>query len=230
VTTSPDGPDETGLLREISYRLQQLHGTAPLGNKDDPLDELVFIQLSIRTREGAYNTAFERLRSACDGDWAKLGELPEQKVLSILGPGGMAAIKRQRLIDQLAMIVDAFGEASLEPLERMPTDAAERFLTSLPGVGPKTARCVLLYSLDRAVFPVDSHCLRTLDRLGYVPTGVDRKVAHDLIQDLVPRDIRHDLHVNLVHHGRTICVFGRPRCESCPVRELCPTGQNSSPR
>lgn len=211
-------------LREISGRLKQHYGTESLGNKPDPLDELVFIQLSIRTREGSYSTGFDRLKAACDGDWSCFRDLEEARVMSILGPGGMATVKRRRLIDQLDRIVREFGRATLEPLRMMTTGEAERFLTSLPGVGPKTARCVLLYSLDRPVFPVDSHCLRVLGRLGFASPDLDRKAAHDVLQASVPPDIRHELHVNLVHHGRALCKPGEPLCGGCPILDQCPTG------
>jgi endonuclease III len=218
-------PEEESRLREISRRLEQRYRTASLGNKPDPLDELVFIQLSIRTREAAYNTGFDRLKEACGGDWNRLRDLDEATVMGILGSGGMATIKRRRLNDQLDRIVDEFGHATLDPLSTMTTVDAERFLTSLPGVGPKTARCVLLYSLGREVFPVDSHCLRVLGRLGFAGPELDRKAAHNVLQDLVPAAIRHDLHVNLVHHGRTLCKPGLPVCSECPLLDLCPAGQ-----
>lgn len=217
-------PADEARLRAISAELESVYHSGPLGNKADPLDELVYIQLSIRTREGAYGNTYQRLRSACDGEWSHLLDLDEKVVLDILEQGGMAQVKRRRLTAQISLIVEVFGSATLDPLIGMATDAAEEFLTSLPGVGPKTARCVLLYSLDRSVFPVDSHCFRAMDRLGYVPDRVDRKAAHDILQDLVPVDIRHALHVNLVHHGRSLCIAGTPRCELCPILDLCPTG------
>lgn len=218
-------PEEVSRLREISRRLNLLYRTAPLGNKTDPLDELVFIQLSIRTREGAYSTGFDGLKEACGGDWNRFRDLEEAEVMRILGPGGMASVKRRRLIDQLDRIAGEFGYATLDPLSKMTTEEAEQFLTSLPGVGPKTARCVLLYSLDRPVFPVDSHCLRVLGRLGFAPPGLDRKAAHDVLQQMVPFEIRHDLHVNLVHHGRRLCKPGLPMCGECMLLDQCPTGQ-----
>jgi endonuclease III len=221
-------PGEEERLRETSRRLNAVYDAAPLGNKPDPLDELVFIQLSIRTRQGAYNSIFEGLREACGGEWGQLRDLPREQALSILEPGGMAAIKLKRLIGQLNQIEEQFGRITLAPLRNMSTEEAEEVLVGLPGVGPKTARCVLLYSLRRPVFPVDSHCLRVMDRLGYLPGEVDRKAAHDLLQELVPIEIRHELHVNLVHHGRSLCIAGVPRCDLCPVLEHCPTGSDAT--
>src|SRR5690606_19988842 len=109
------------------------------------------------------------------------------RLVSALESGGMASVKVDRLREQLLAIRTRFGEVTLEPLHRMPDEEAERFLLSLPGVGPKAARCVLLYSLNRDVFPVDSHCLRIVKRLELVPENLDRKKAHDRVQELIPR-------------------------------------------
>src|SRR5690606_32237692 len=121
----------------------------------------------------------------------------------------------------------AFGGVTLEPLKSLTDEDAETFLRSLPGVGPKAARCVLMYSLGRDVFPVDSHCRRVLARLGFVPKKVDRKAANDFLQALVPREIRYNLHVNLVHHGRAVCLPSLPNCGHCPLADLCPTGKSA---
>jgi endonuclease III len=213
------------ILPEVTSLLAQRYGSAPLGNRVDPLEELVFIQLSIRTREETYVNVFEALHAALEGDWEGLLHIEDEELLPVLHGGGMASVKLARLRGQLLRIVERFGAATLDPLHDWSDEAAEGFLRSLPGVGPKAARCVLLYSLGRQVFPVDSHCRRVLDRLGFLPAGTDRKAADDILQALVPGPISHDLHVNLVHHGRTLCVPGTPRCNVCPLLALCPTGR-----
>lgn len=212
------------ILPVVDCRLRRTYHTASLGNKDDPLDELVYIQLSIRTREGAYSDIYRMLHDRLHGDWAELISTPGEDVLEILRSGGMAEVKLARLRSQMARIQDEFGAVTLEPLRVLDDHAAESFLTSLPGVGPKAARCVLMYSLARNVFPVDSHCRRVLARLGFLPASIDRKAADDYLQELVPQGIRHSLHVNLVHHGRALCVPMNPRCAECPLLDLCPTG------
>jgi endonuclease III len=215
-------------LPEISARLKVRYGTAPLGNKPDPLDELIYIQLSIRTREDTYTDIYEELHRAVGGEWVQLLHTPDADLLAILRRGGMAAVKLSRLRAQLERIVRTFGEATLDPILSWSDEESEEYLRSLPGVGPKTARCVLLYSMQRPVFPVDGHCRRVLGRLGFLPPETDRKKADDLLQELVPAALRHDLHVNLVHHGRVLCVPGTPRCPECPLLHLCPTGSTTA--
>ena len=212
------------LLPQVDPLLGEAYGTAPLGNLPDPLDELVFIQLSIRTPESVYVDVFSVLREEVGGDWGALLHLPDERAISILEPGGMAQVKLRRLRSQLLTIRQEFGSITLAPLAAMAVNQAEEFLLGLPGVGPKAARCVLLYSLGRPVFPVDSHCLRIMKRLGLAPPELDRKLAHDFVQDLVPNPMRHSLHVNMVHHGRILCLPRSPRCRVCPLLSLCPTG------
>lgn len=216
---------QSGLVEEVDVRLRARYGTESLGNLPDPLDELVFIQLTIRTREGVYTSTFQDLRSAVNGDWARLLDMDEERVAEVLQPGGMARIKLDRLRKQIRTIRDRFGETSLDSLRGMSDEEVEGFLLELPGVGPKTARCIMLYSLGRSVFPVDSHCLRIMKRLALVAEEVDRKKAHDVAQDLVPTELRYSLHVNMVHHGRNLCRPMSPLCDSCPLLDLCPDGQ-----
>lgn len=218
------------VLPEVELRLRQLYGAVPeghvpLGNKHNPLDELVYIQLSVRTRESAYQETYPSIRRVVSGVWEHLLSVPDDEALAALESGGMARVKLDRLRKQLAPLRDWFGRATLAPLRSMSTEDAEELLRSLPGVGPKVARCVLLYSLDRDVFPVDSHCRRVLSRLGFLPSGVDIKASHDFLQAVVPKDIRRSLHVNLIHHGRRICAPAVPNCGRCVILSVCPTGK-----
>lgn len=213
------------ILPEISRRLERQYGSACLGNKTNPLDELIYIQLSVRTREGAYQSTFPSLRRLVSGSWGRLLRIPERQVVGALRGGGMARVKAKRIRGILRRIEKRFGNVSLAPLKTMPDDDVEAFLRSLPGVGPKIARCVMMYSLGRDTFPVDSHCRRVLTRLGLVPPDLDVKASHDFIQPLVPVPLRRPLHVNLIHHGRTICTPRSPNCVACALSDRCSTGQ-----
>ena len=213
------------LLPWVDRRLRALYRTAPLGNKRNPLDELIYIQLSVRTREGAYMSTYPALRRLAGGSWERLTQFREDAIVRAIHGGGMARVKVHRILRMLDRIRERFGRVTLAPLRSMSDEEAEHLLRDLPGVGPKVARCVLLYSLDRSVFPVDSHCRRVLMRLGLLPRGVDVKSAHDFLQALVPTQLRKTLHINLVHHGRAVCIPGVPRCGVCVLRARCPTGR-----
>jgi endonuclease III len=123
-------------------------------------------------------------------------------------------------------LITKFGIPTLAPLTKMTDKEAEQFLISLPGVGMKVARCVLMYSLGRAVFPVDTHCWRIAYRLGWVgwksiPSGPTR-YDMDRLQELIPAGKRFSLHVNMVSHGRKICTARNPKCWECPLKDICP--------
>jgi len=216
-------------LAEISRRLERRYRSASLGNKANPLDELIYIQLSVRTPEGAYLGTWPALRRLVNGSWSRLIRLPERRIVQALRSGGMAGVKAKRLRGMVRAIKKRFGRVSLSPLKAMPDDEVEAFLRSLPGVGPKVARCVMMYSLGREVFPVDSHCRRVLTRLGFVPRNVEIKASHDFIQPIIPPHLRRPLHVNLIHHGRTVCTSSRPRCSECFLADLCPSARSYDP-
>ena len=221
------------LLPQVERRLRRTFGTvprgvAPLGNKRDPVRELIFIQLTVRTPEATYLDTYARLRTVVGGEWARLRTLPDRSLLPALRSGGMGRVKLARLRGQLAALTQRFGRITLAPLRRMSDTEAEEVLCSLPGVGPKVARCVLMYSLDRDVFPVDSNCLRIFGRLGLLPRNLTLKASHDVVQDFVPPRLRRSLHVNLVRLGRSVCTRGKPHCALCPLLDLCPTGLMSA--
>lgn len=122
-------------------------------------------------------------------------------------------------------LIKHFGRPTLTPLKKMSDEECERFLTGLPGIGKKAARCVMLYSLDRQVFPVDAHCWRISGRLGWIndkqnDTNITDS-AMDHLQYIIPPALRFSLHVNMVSHGRKICSARAPRCRECVIAAFC---------
>ena len=201
-----------------------------LNNKDDPLDELIFIILSQMTTSPSYERVYDRLKAAMP-DWRSLTETSVDDLTSLIADAGLSgqrALRLKRIADRL---VDDFGEVSLADLARWDDDAAQQYLTSLPGVGVKTAKCVMMYSLGRKVLPVDTHAARVATRLGLVSTGSAAAIDRD-ISDIVPPLLRFDFHVNSVAHGRAVCRAVKPRCDGCVLSSLCPVGRtaNRSPR
>jgi len=204
----------------LARRLNSLYGEPtrdplPLGNKPDPLDELIYILLTVQTQYGI-DEVFETLKQRFP-TWDAALRAREATLVRILSPLGLSSQRAKRLRIILRQLREDFGTCTLEPLRDMPNDAAEGYLRSLPGVGPKVARCVLMYSLGRDLLPVDAHVYRVSRRLGILEESVPYDCSHDAIHEVVKPRHRYSLHVNLVKLGRDLCDAKRPRCEDCPL-------------
>ena len=134
---------------------------------------------------------------------------------------GLGQTKGPHIQSALRRITAERGRLELEFLRGMPVEEAKAWLTAMKGVGPKTAAIVLLFSLDRPAFPVDTHIHRVSRRLGLVPQSTSREKAHQLLEQLMPPETYYPLHLNLIRHGREVCVARKPRCDQCPLRDLC---------
>ena len=194
-------------------------------NLKNPLDELLFIMCSTKTAETSYRSTFRALKASFPTH-LQIAEAPAEYIARPIASGGLSNQKARAIRDLLDIIVARFGEPSLKSLRAMSDEDAEAFLLSLPGVGKKTARCVLMYSLGRQVFPVDTHCWRIARRLGWVrTTQKDKHCAPrdmDRLQSKIPPELRYSLHVNMISLGREICTPSSPRCDECPISALCP--------
>jgi DNA (cytosine-5)-methyltransferase 1 len=232
--------DTRAVVERVDELLEAKYRSADLGNLDDPLAETIYILLSRQTREAVYRRVFAELRRRYPL-WADLLEAPEDDLAEVLRPAGFYRQRAQQLRELLARVAAANKQRGVGPTNdpssdltlnflRSMTDAqAEAFLSSLPGVGPKSARCVLSYSLDRATFAVDTHVHRIFTRLGLVASN-GRKKDHGPFQEAVPPLIRKRLHVNLVHHGRAICRTSSTKCEDCVLVSFCEVGRAAAAR
>lgn len=211
--------------REIARSLVEEFDRPILGNKDDPFDELLYIILSSRTPPERHQDTYDALRSAFPRA-DPLAEADLEKVAEAIRPGGLQN-KKARAITAIAReLKKEFGRVTLDPLSEMDPEEAEDFLTSLPQVSTKSARCVLMYSLDRPVFPVDRHCRRISARLGWIREDVPLSDSlADELQEGIPPGLRRDVHVGMVVLGRRVCAPNDPRCTECPLLQYCPTGQ-----
>jgi endonuclease-3 len=139
-------------------------------------------------------------------------------------PSGLSNIKAPRILAILSeMRAREGGSLDLSWMHRASSELVHEYLMSLPGVGPKTAACVLAFSLGRPALPVDTHVFRVAGRLGFFDERTDAARAHQVMEGLVPEHLQVRMHVGLIRHGRTICRSGRPACEVCPLQDLCPT-------
>jgi endonuclease III len=193
-------------------------------NLKNPLDELLFIICSTKTGEASYRSTFRALKDTFPTHY-QIAQAPAEYIARPIVSGGLSNQKAKAIRNLLDIIVEKFGEPTLKPLCKMSDVEAEAFLLSLPGVGKKVARCVLMYSLDRQVFPVDTHCWRIARRLDWVrPTQKDQHCAPrdmDRLQSKIPPELRYSLHVNMISLGREICTPSSPRCDECPISALC---------
>lgn len=217
-------------VEEGTAALVRKFGQPTLGNKKNPFNELLYIILSSRTPPSNYQDSYRSLRRKFRRS-DSLAEASPGKVAEAIEHGGLQNKKGCAITAIASELKRRFGRVTLAPLKTMQTDEAEEFLLSLPGVSKKTARCVLMYALDRPVFPVDVHCHRVARRLEWVPSGAhltDRRA--DELQAGVPEELRRDLHVGMLLLSRRYCRPKAPQCFECPLSRFCPTGRHRQAR
>ena len=213
-------------LREVARLLAALYGTPDLGTKPDPTDELVYIILSRKTPEKAYQETYEALKARFPR-WDDLLLAPRKEVEKLVSPGGLGGKKVTSLYGAMERLKETFGRCSLDDARDWPDDRLEEFLCSLPEVQRKSAYCIMMYAFGRQVFPADTHVGRVLARigpyreLGLSLSGLDHKKLQQVLADLVPPNLRYSLHVNLIEHGRAVCKAPRPLCDRCEIRNFC---------
>ena len=189
----------------------------------DPLDELIMTVLSQHTSDVNTERAFAALKSAFP-EWDQVMDAPTVEVADAIRSGGLADQKAPRIKRILEEIVTREGNADLGRLKSLPDDEVVEYLTSLPGVGPKTAACVLVFSMGRHAFPIDVHVHRIALRLGWISPKTNAEVAHKELTPRVPSELRYELHMKLIRHGREVCVARMPRCTDCVLFDLCESG------
>jgi endonuclease-3 len=218
VWVSPD----PSIVREIHRRLARAHGPLDPPRRLDPLEELVVTILSQNTSDTNRDRAYQAMRARYP-TWEALARARTRDLVRVIRVGGLANTKAPRILAVLREIREREGGFDLSWMESATDREVEDYLISLPGVGPKTVACVLAFSLGRSALPVDTHVHRVASRLGLLPRGASAAAAHRLLRDIVPARLRVAFHVGLIRHGRTICKAGRPRCERCPIQDICPT-------
>lgn len=215
-------PPDPKVVREAHRRLARRLGPLDPPLRRDPVEELVLTVLSQNTSDVNRDRAFAALRERFP-TWDALAAARVEEVAEAIRPGGLSQIKAPRILAILGEIRDRDGSLDLAWMRDATDDRITAYLTTLPGVGPKTAACVLAFSLERPVIPVDTHVHRVAGRLGWIPPGTGADRAHAILADVVPPKLRVSMHVGLIRLGREICKPARPRCEDCPLNDLCPT-------
>ena len=206
--------------RKICDLLVDAYGDSTPYNRLPPIDELVLTILSQNTSDVNSSRAFEGLKNRFQS-WEDVLKANTEDIAASISCSGLYNIKANRIKETLTEIQNRVGSLDLSILENMPLEEAKKWLTSLHGVGPKTAAIVLLLSFERPALPVDTHVWRVTKRLGLIPTNTSREKAHILLGELIEGSCIFSLNYNLVTHGRRICIAQKPRCEECVLKHLC---------
>ena len=211
---------------EVDSRLVKAFGLTVPPNDRDMTHELIHAVLSQNTHRRNYNRAYQRLTDQFPTA-EDIAQAPLAKIERAIRPGGLSKQKSRAIKEILTSLQAEKGDCSLEFLRGMPVPAARAFLTSLPGVGPKTASVVLMFADGRRVLPVDTHVLRTSKRLGLIDEKADAVRAEAELEVLVPPAKRPRMHLNLVELGREVCSARGPKHEICPLNAVCDAYQAS---
>jgi endonuclease III len=208
-------------VRSIRERLRTVYGVPDWPPHGQPLDELVLTVLSQSTNDRNRDVAYERLRERFPACGA-VRDAPVEEVEEAIRPGGISHVKSERIQRILRALPE---DLDLSFLRDMPIEDARAYLCDLPGVGRKTAACVLLFSYGLRDVPVDTHVGRVATRLALPRPGARSEEQHDEMTALTPPGAELELHINLLRHGRRTCHAQRPACRECALRLMCPSRQ-----
>ena len=206
--------------KKVCDILIRYYGKAVSSRKLPPLDELVMTILSQHTSDVNMFRSFGSLKERYL-TWEEVLEAPQDELALVIKSSGMYNLKAKRIQATLREIHTRVGKLDLTLLETMELDEAKKWLTSLHGVGPKTAAIVLLFSFERSVLPVDTHVWRVTKRLGLIEQRVSREKAHVLLEQIMPSSCIPSLNKNLVRHGREVCRAQNPKCDDCFLSHIC---------
>lgn len=203
-------------VRAIRDRLRELYGRKVNHPHGHPIAELVRTILSQNTNDTNRDIAYDRLRDRFP-TWEEVRDAPLDAVAEAIRPGGLAPTKAPRIQAALREIGDP---PDLDWLAGAPRDEAIGYLIALPGVGRKTAACVMIFALGRPEIPVDTHVYRVGGRLGLFRPNASFTEAHDEMLRITDPADAYELHMNLIEHGRRVCR-PRPRCNECALARMC---------
>lgn len=208
-------------VRTIRDRLREMYGRQVNDPHGHPIAELVRTILSQNTNDTNRDAAYDRLRERFP-TWVDVRDAPLEDVQEAIRTAGLANTKGPSIQEALRRTTEEeHGEPDLDWILDVPREESIGFLTSLSGVGRKTAACVLIFTYDLPEIPIDTHVYRVGGRLGLFPERISFEKAHDLIREIVDPEDSYEFHINLINHGRSVCR-PRPRCDQCGLRRMCP--------
>ena len=207
-------------IERIVERLCAAYGRPVWSRGGPPVDGLVRTILSQNTSDRNSAAAYASLRQALP-TWEAVADAPVARIERAIRCGGLSRVKARRIRQILRSVREQRGSVSLGFLRRWPTERAVAWLAALPGVGPKTVACVMMFDLHRPVLPVDTHVHRVSRRLELIGERTSAARAHEDLAAACPPRLVYAFHVLLIRHGRQTCTARRPRCGQCALRTLC---------
>jgi endonuclease III len=226
IDSIPDYPRRAAKYEPVSAALREMYGYPNWRQAYPPVDELVDCILSQSTTDANKDKAFALLKGKY-ASWEAVRDADTAEVIETIRPAGLANQKGPRIQEVLRFITEDRGEINIDFLADVPIAEAKAWLTQMNGVGPKTAAIVMCFAFNRAAFPVDTHVHRLGQRIGFLPEGISADKAHDVMEAIVPPDDYYAFHLNLIRHGREICIARAPRCALCPLTEYCDYYRNT---
>ena len=211
-------------IPDLMSRLEPLYGPPSAPRPYDPLSELIFTVLSQHTSDINSYRAFAKLKKTFS-TWEEVLNADVEALAESIKMGGLSKVKAPRLQEILAAVLERNGSWDLSFLAEMPLPEAKKWLLELPGVGPKTAGCVLLFSLGMPAMIVDTHVHRVAKRLNLIGPKVSADDAHEILEAKVPPDDILGAHIYIIAHGRQVCKAQRPLCDICVLEDQCPSSE-----
>jgi endonuclease III len=208
-------------IRAVRDRLRLVYGIPGWKAHGHPIAELILTVLSQSTNDRNRDVAYLRLRERFP-TWEEVRDAPVDEIEEAIRPGGISKIKSAR-IKSILQAIEPAEEISLDGLAEMTVPEAQAYLTALPGVGRKTAACVLLFALGMRDIPVDTHVSRVGTRLGLFRPKAPFEEMHDEMLAITPPGQELEFHINLLRHGRRTCHARRPDCRGCALQRMCPS-------
>jgi len=212
---------------DVLVALEAVYGRVDRRIHRGPVDELVATVLSQHTSDVNTARAFASLKAAFP-TWDAVVVAPTVDVEDAIRCGGLANQKAPRIQAILTEVERTYGDFSLHDLRDRPVSSARAALTRMHGVGPKTASCVLLFSMGMPALPVDTHVHRVSRRLGLIPDRLSAEAAHEALEAQLPKDADdvYSFHMLMIRHGREVCVARQPRCARCGLVGICEYGRH----
>jgi endonuclease-3 len=223
-------PPSRRRVRAIRDRLRDVYGVPLAKPHGHPIAELILTVLSQSTNDRNRDVAFMALRERFP-TWYAARDAPVDELEEAIRPGGISKVKSARIKSILKAITETAPDHGASPRDPLSLDwlsqesipDAQRYLTSLPGVGRKTAACVLLFALGMRDVPVDTHVSRVGTRLALFRPQAPFEELHDTMLAITPPGEELEFHLNLLRHGRRTCHARRPACGDCALNRLCPS-------